>query len=95
MCTRQAPITCPTATPTPSFSGAVAGIVEQHCQMCHNPTGQEPKPLLTSYSQIFAQRLEMLAQVQSCRMPPAGQPDLSADDAATLLTWLVCHAPNN
>jgi hypothetical protein len=50
---------------------------------------------LGSYPQIYAIRRTVLTQVYGCKMPPPEKPALPDDEANTILTWLVCAAPNN
>src|SRR5918911_16984 len=85
--------TCP--SPAPSFASDVRPIINARCVTCHSPGGQEAVRDYTTYSGVFAQRQPMLTQVYSCRMPPAGNPQPTTQERQTIISWLVCGAPNN
>ncbi|MBL9079408.1 MAG: redoxin family protein [Planctomycetes bacterium] len=88
----------PTAAdgPVPTFAGAVAAILQRHCQECHRPGGEAPFPLLT---QAQANRhAAMIAEVvEQGRMPPwygtavggpfANHRGLSAEERAAVVRW--------
>jgi uncharacterized membrane protein len=92
-CPNDVPATCP--SPAPSFSGEVQGIIQSRCVSCHAPGGQEQSRPLQTYQQIYSQRIGVLSQVASCRMPLAGAAPLTPEERQALLGWLVCSAPNN
>ena len=92
-CAMIVPTAC--MPPAPSYAAEVSGIVARHCQPCHRPGGEEAKRPLTTYSQVSKAGIDVLFQVSRCKMPPAGEPRLSADETAALFAWLVCDAPNN
>ena len=88
--------TCPDPSAAPSYQTEVAPIIETSCLACHGPGGAEQGSHdLSIYDSLYPQRTDVLTQVYNCRMPPGGVAPLSADDRQTLLTWLVCGAPNN
>lgn len=84
---------CPAAAP--SYSQDIAPILSASCTSCHGPGGQESQIDFTSYSGVYTKRQSILAQIYDCAMPPSGATALATKDAETLLTWLVCGAPNN
>jgi hypothetical protein len=94
-CTLVLP-TCP-ATGAPSYVRDVQPIIARRClPACHGPGGIEAQAQpLSTYAQIFQRRANILSQVYSCKMPPLDQPALADEDAAVILTWLVCASPNN
>jgi hypothetical protein len=94
-CPNDAPQSCPAAIP--SYAHDVTPIIEQACLSCHGPGGPEGNVFpLQDYNDVYAKREAVMAQVASCQMPqPGGDVSLDANDRVTLLTWLVCHAPNN
>ncbi len=93
-CPRDLPSACP-ATP-PSYARDVAPIIGSKCFPCHGPGGIEDTTHdLATYDHVFAQRTDALTQVYSCAMPTKDGTPLTAAERATLLAWLVCHAPNN
>lgn len=87
----------------PTYAGAVAAILRNHCQECHRPGQVAPFPLLT-FEQA-AKRAGDLARVAADRsMPPwhaatdFGGPfrdarGLSPAEAATLTAWADAGAP--
>jgi hypothetical protein len=92
-CPNDLPPSCP--TPTPSYSGDIAGIMDAHCTTCHGPGGDAAdKPLLV-YDDVFRQRSAVLDQVYHCLMPPPDQRPMTPQQRANLLAWLVCGSPNN
>ncbi len=102
-CGSNAPSAATTTTPlptcpaqVPSYSQVVASIIKTSCSPCHYPGGTEVSVHdFSTYARVEAQSGSMLNAVYSGLMPPAGSPALSASDSNTLLTWLVCNAPNN
>jgi hypothetical protein len=93
-CTLVLP-TCP-ATGGPSYATQIKPLVARRClPSCHEPGGIEQMQPLGSYPQIYAIRRTVLTQVYGCKMPPPEKPALPDDEANTILTWLVCAAPNN
>lgn len=92
-CPNDLPTACP--TPAPSYSSDVAPIVKERCLLCHGPGGPQASVPLADYASIHARRTTVLTQVYGCRMPPAGAAELTSDERATLLAWLVCGAPDN
>lgn len=92
-CPNDLPSSCP--SPAPSYGQDVAPIVQARCLGCHAPGGQSANIPLDSYDALHARRSQVLDQVYACRMPPAGQPQLSSDERQKLLGWLVCGAPSN
>ena len=92
-CANDLPATCP--SPQPSYATDVAPIIQAHCLKCHAPGGQEASKDFTTYQHVFDQRLAILNQFYSCRMPPDGEPRPTSQERALLLGWLVCGSPNN
>lgn len=86
------PQSCP--SPAPSYAADVAPILTDRCVSCHGPTNPQSGIDLSAYVSVYANREPVLAQVYHCLMPLAGAPDLSDAQAKTLLSWLVCKAPN-
>ncbi len=93
-CPRDLPASCPPAVP--SYQADVASIIQRRCLSCHGNGGVAAgKFNFTTYGQVFAARSTVLNQVYGCVMPPLDAGQLTPDERATLLAWLVCHAPNN
>lgn len=89
---------CP-ATP-PSWQNDVEPLIVTYCLTCHSDGGVAPSKFdYTSYQGVYTNRAEMLNQIYQCVMPlvdaspPAAQP--SAAERQTLVSWLVCGAPDN
>ena len=91
-CNRTLP-SCP-STP-PSYMNTIGGIVARSCGECHSPGSTLSKVDLSTYAKINADFGSMLTQVYECLMPPPGGASFSPDERTTLLTWLVCGAPDN
>jgi uncharacterized membrane protein len=79
----------------PSFTGVIFPLIQQKCDSCHGPGGVEASIPFSSYERIYQRRQTIQQRVRDCLMPPAdaGPAQLSADERTTLLTWLVCGAP--
>ena len=93
-CADLLPNSCP--SPAPSYGTEVAPLIQERCLQCHGPGGTAyPARDFTTYDKVFAQRVDILAQVNSCLMPPFNGTPLSADERKILLGWLVCKAPQN
>jgi uncharacterized membrane protein len=86
-------LACP--SPAPGFAASISGIIQNRCQSCHSPGGQQASVPFTSYQDIYARRSAILNQVYACRMPPAGAAEPTASERMQLIGWLACGAPNN
>jgi hypothetical protein len=91
-CPNDLPAACTTA---PSYAAEIAPIFESHCVKCHSKGGEEESKPLDTHANVYSRRTTVLTQVYACKMPPDGEPALSAEERAKLLMWLVCKAPNN
>jgi hypothetical protein len=92
-CTLALP-SCP--APPPSYVEDIESLVARRCRpACHEPGGVEAAQPLTTYAEIYARRAKVIDQVFHCKMPPLDRPGLPDDEALTILSWLVCAAPNN
>jgi len=93
-CPNDLPQSCPAAVP--SYAQDVAPLFASRCQTCHTPGGEAASVSLADHDTVARQQSEVLHQVFSCAMPVPGEARaLSAGERQVLLTWLVCHAPNN
>jgi hypothetical protein len=84
--------------PVPSYANDVAPILDLRCNStCHAP-GVGPWPL-NNYNDVHDWVDIIGSYVEQCGMPPpeagAGNGDLTDQERATILDWLVCGAPNN
>lgn len=84
---------CPSAAPT--FSADAAPIIAARCAKCHNPDGMAPKFPFETYDEIAPFAGDMKLQLETCEMPKAPEPPLSAADRATLFGWFACGALDN
>ena len=105
-CTFIAP---PSACPTdaPSFNdgsadaASINSVIQANCAVpqCHAPTGVESIVPLQTYADIeaavHATSYSFTSYISNCRMPPAGNPQLSLSERTALLTWISCGAPDN
>lgn len=105
---RKAAVDCPAVTVAcpeagvPSFEGDVyPNVIMPICGRCHSGDGGEAQSHpLTTYQQIYGKdgvvAGEIRTQVQSCQMPPPGEPEvLSDDERQLLLGWIGCGAPDS
>jgi mono/diheme cytochrome c family protein len=93
VCPNDTPATCP--SPAPSYATDVAPMLQSRCGACHTPGGVEPGRLFQTWRQVSAQSTDILGQIHTCRMPPAGQPALTASERQAVLGWIVCGAVDN
>jgi uncharacterized membrane protein len=95
-CPSDLPSDTDCATASPVYDD-VAPIFAGRCSICHRAGGLETKFIFDTYAQIYvkATRTDVLTQIYACRMPPSCAPNLTADERATMLKWLVCGAPES
>jgi hypothetical protein len=89
---------CPT-TP-PSWQNDVQPLVATYCLRCHSDGGVAPPQFnYTTYQGVFRARSVILTQLDQCLMPPADASPPAAlptpAERQTLVSWLVCGAPEN
>jgi hypothetical protein len=72
----------------------LAPLLEARCGECHGASPQFGAPFpLASLSDFTPERALLAAEALSRgAMPPAGQPPLTAEERASLLSWLTCGA---
>jgi len=93
-CLQDLPPACPSSMP--SYQQDVAPIFTSRCVTCHSPDGSDSRRDYVNYPAIYANRSAILDQVYACNMPPGGAAAApTTPERVTLLTWLVCGAPNN
>ena len=92
-CAASTPSSCP--GDAPSYANDVAPIFKSKCETCHAPGGQQASQPLQTYSDVSALSAAMKTRVGDCTMPPADAAALTADEADTILAWLVCGAADN
>lgn len=88
------PDVCDSAT----YNFKVKDIVDTKCKSCHNPSGQQPTPLLTDYGTVKTQadagRIKIRAiDANQSPMPPSGSPELTSQEKAILQCWLDKGSP--
>lgn len=87
-CAAEVPASCP--SDAPSYKTDVAPILQAKCVTCHSPTGQESGRPFDTYAGVQAEISEMKNEISNCEMPPAGSGELTAAEANTILSWIVC-----
>jgi uncharacterized membrane protein len=95
-CPNDTPDSCP--SPMPSYATDVAPILQNRCVPCHGPGGVEAVRPFDTYANITRTSdnpNRMLTQIHACLMPPADQPQLTADERKIILGWIVCNTPDN
>jgi hypothetical protein len=84
--------------PIPSYSKDVAPVLDRACNSTCHATSVGPWPL-DNYADVFDWGSIIGSDVEQCAMPPpdagAGNGNLTDQERATILNWLVCGAPNN
>ncbi len=80
----------------PSWNTDVEPIVVARCNACHGEGGvEQPVRDYTTYQGVYKTRSAILSAVSMCVMPPPDAAAPTPHERATLLSWLVCNAPNN
>ena len=79
----------------PSYQSDVSSTIAARCGTCHGPGGIEAALPLSTHAQLYDQRRTGLNQIFTCLIPPACAMNLSSDERATLLLWLVCGSLDN
>ncbi len=94
-CPDDLPTSCPVTVP--SFQSQVSSIVQTVCATpCHSPGQLAASRPLSDYQSIFNLKDAILNNVSVCNMPPPiAMTQLGEADRATLMSWIVCGAPNN
>jgi uncharacterized membrane protein len=82
-------------SPAPSYAATVRPILTSACVSCHHPDSTEAQSSLATYPSVHLVFGAALGQVAACLMPPAGYPQLTAEERTALLAWLACGAPDN
>lgn len=90
-CSVNVPESCP--DPSLSYAASIGDILSSNCQPCHAAGGVERAVPLTDYSDVSKRLTSIAGQLETCTMPPAGSPPISASDRQTVLDWIVCGAP--
>ncbi|SIO60471.1 Thiol-disulfide isomerase or thioredoxin [Singulisphaera sp. GP187] len=86
----------------PTYSRAIAPLVQRHCQDCHHPGTEAPFPLI-SYRDVVSQSAMIAEVVADRRMPPwfasdkhgtfANRRGLSERERETFLRWIQGGMP--
>jgi uncharacterized membrane protein len=84
-------------SPAPTYAADVVPIIQARCVVCHMPGGQEPGMPFQTYAQLSGSDTTSTIrfELDLCAMPPAGQPQLTDAERATIIDWIVCGAPND
>lgn len=88
----------PDACDSATYNFKVKAIIDTKCKTCHNPSGQQPSPLLTDYATVKAQAdggriKERCLDMTPSAMPPAGYPELSSEEKSIIKCWLDKNSP--
>jgi len=92
-CPNDAPDTCPAVAPT--FMATVQPILQARCGACHVAGGVESVRPYQTYDQVKKQTMDMFLAISACIMPPADQPQPTADERQAIMGWIVCGAMND
>ena len=78
-----------------SYAATVAPLLDRESVSCHFANSPLARTSLATYTDVQRVSGTVIGQLSACLMPPAGQPGLTSEERATLLTWLACGAPDN
>jgi hypothetical protein len=96
-CPTDAPSTCPSAVP--SWSTDVQPIINRRCALggqCHGPGGAEESMYnYTTYAGVKQNYITMETELEGCKMPPSDAVAPTPAEWLTMVTWMVCGAPDN
>jgi predicted CXXCH cytochrome family protein len=92
-CAVTTPASCPTTQP--SYQTDVAPILQSYCVSCHQAGGSEANKPLDTYQSALNLSGDVEGEVAGCSMPPSSDAQPTAAQRETLLTWILCGAPNN
>jgi cytochrome c553 len=92
-CAVTTPATCPSTQP--SYQTDVAPILASYCVSCHQAGGSQANKPLETYQGASNLSGDVESQVAGCSMPPSSDAQPTAAQRETILTWVLCGAPNN
>jgi cytochrome c5 len=92
-CAVTTPASCPSTQP--SYQTDVAPILESYCVSCHQAGGSQANKPLETYQGASRLSGDVESQVAGCSMPPSSDAQPTAAQRETILTWVLCGAPNN
>lgn len=93
--------------PIPQFESDIAPILAANCHSCHGKEDREAELDLRTVAGMltggkagpvvvrgFPDRSEMIAMIETSKMPPKGESPLSAEQVQTLRDWIEADAPS-
>jgi uncharacterized membrane protein len=96
-CRTRAPVAVPSRScsgPPTTYVADVRPLLERRCFTCHANDGPAAEDHdFTRVEILRAQRRSLTDVVTARAMPPQGRPQLTDDEAALLLRWASCDAP--
>ena len=92
-CPDDLPAACPATAP--SYKTEVAPLIDKLCLRCHSPGGVTYYKPLDSYQAVSSRKQSVLSRIYGCAMPPPEVTQPTEAERVTMLTWLVCGAPEN
>ncbi|HEX2658068.1 MAG TPA: hypothetical protein VHU40_07355 [Polyangia bacterium] len=102
-CSPAAAVSCPNddppcPTPSPTYQTDVGPLFATYCSRCHAADGGMPAVLLQSYEDVTStkggQLTHVFTQIKACKMPQPGEPQPTAAERTTILSWFACCAAN-
>ena len=72
-------------------------LIDRYCSRCHAADGGMAGWLLQSYDDFTSTKRRLgteLTQIKTCRMPQADQPQPTAAERTTILSWFACCEAN-
>lgn len=78
--------------PSPGYAKDIAPILNAKCNTCHANPDSGLWPLI-DYEDVSDWQTLVLSDVEYCTMPPPDSTQLTPNEQATILSWVVCGAP--
>jgi hypothetical protein len=106
-CTVSQVVGCPDPANPPSYANDVAPLFKIRCAPCHFSGGVVASMYdFSTYTNIVDAQTSIIGQLSACNMPPTrGDPKygiapgtvqgISVAQAATIIQWIGCGAPDN
>ncbi len=84
------------ASRPPSYRADIEPVLREKCFACHAAGGSAVDELdLSAFGKVHDARVVLEGKVRARAMPPVGRPQLTDAERRTILSWLVCQAPEN
>lgn len=85
----QTDYSCSCLAPTVTYDNTTKAIFDRKCVPCHRPGGLKPNPDLTTYTNVYNARNQILTDVTSNGLVRSW----AGSDAQTIIDWINAGAP--